>query len=664
MILHCPNKILACFFVLCAALFLSGCGVKKPNLAAVLEYEQNVSLFLDAPLLAEDDLNIYKEVYFKKQFATWERKKLRNAFKEAAWGLGLVNGTLTFTGENRLDVSNETLQKIKEQANFAAYGSVLQYAITTHESHLRVLPTDKPLFVKKANDESGYPFDYAQNSLLGIMQPLLISHYSKDFAWAFVESAFAAGWVKTSEIALIDEQLTVKIKNADKIVITKDNAPLYFENGLFAHYIKMGATLPLLNSDGENYKAFIVISDASKNAKEAVVTVNKEYAAPFPLEFNEKNVKKAVNELLGENYGWGGLYNNRDCSAMTKDFFSLFGIWLSRNSRAQKNTAVYLDISNLTVAQKEEMLTEFGVPYLTLVYMPGHIMLYIGENDGRALIMHNIWALTNSKNKKFLIGKSIVSDLFIGKNLPDMEEKNLLIGKIQGFTVFAPKEAKGKIKLLKTYKESISSIKDNFVYFKNGKTLVFDDKNSKNYEEMLQNADIQDQFYEVYKKGALDKSPVNDAGRIRNGEFFKALYGADKEEVENNLVSVIWLPSSANISLHFNKNNGAAKALQSLSNELDKLGEEYLKFVKNPVGTYKYRNIADTNRLSMHAFGIAIDLDINYANYWLWDSKTAKKYKNSIPQKIVDIFEKHGFIWGGKWLHYDTMHFEYRPELF
>ena len=31
--------------------------------------------------------------------------------------------------------------------------------------------------------------------------------------------------------------------------------------------------------------------------------------------------------------------------------------------------------------------------------------------------------------------------------------------------------------------------------------------------------------------------------------------------------------------------------------------------------------------------------------------------------EIVRIFEKHGFIWGGRWYHYDTMHFEYRPEL-
>jgi len=38
-------------------------------------------------------------------------------------------------------------------------------------------------------------------------------------------------------------------------------------------------------------------------------------------------------------------------------------------------------------------------------------------------------------------------------------------------------------------------------------------------------------------------------------------------------------------------------------------------------------------------------------------------FKNELPWEIVRIFEAHGFIWGGKWYHYDTMHFEYRPEL-
>ena len=38
-------------------------------------------------------------------------------------------------------------------------------------------------------------------------------------------------------------------------------------------------------------------------------------------------------------------------------------------------------------------------------------------------------------------------------------------------------------------------------------------------------------------------------------------------------------------------------------------------------------------------------------------------YTNRIPIEIAEVFEKYGFIWGGKWYHFDTMHFEYRPEL-
>ncbi len=62
----------------------------------------------------------------------------------------------------------------------------------------------------------------------------------------------------------------------------------------------------------------------------------------------------------------------------------------------------------------------------------------------------------------------------------------------------------------------------------------------------------------------------------------------------------------------------------------------------------------------MHAWGAAIDLNTKYSDYWLW-SKGG--YRNRIPMEIVEVFEKHGFIWGGKWGHFDTMHFEYRPEL-
>jgi hypothetical protein len=82
-------------------------------------------------------------------------------------------------------------------------------------------------------------------------------------------------------------------------------------------------------------------------------------------------------------------------------------------------------------------------------------------------------------------------------------------------------------------------------------------------------------------------------------------------------------------------------------------------------GAYNCRTIAGTSRRSMHAYGAAIDISTKYADYWLWTKPSGDPipYRNRIPFAIVEAFERHGFIWGGKWYHYDTMHFEYRPEL-
>ncbi|MBA2649214.1 MAG: M15 family metallopeptidase [Legionella sp.] len=99
---------------------------------------------------------------------------------------------------------------------------------------------------------------------------------------------------------------------------------------------------------------------------------------------------------------------------------------------------------------------------------------------------------------------------------------------------------------------------------------------------------------------------------------------------------------------------------------------EYLPYLDNPGGTFNWRFIAGTTRLSPHSFGMTIDINSELSNYWQWDLKKEGRpideneplvYKNNIPWEIVAVFEKNGFIWGGRWYHYDSMHFEYRPEL-
>jgi len=111
--------------------------------------------------------------------------------------------------------------------------------------------------------------------------------------------------------------------------------------------------------------------------------------------------------------------------------------------------------------------------------------------------------------------------------------------------------------------------------------------------------------------------------------------------------------------------NGVDRKLAAVSRELDALvarKPEMKKYLVPLGGTFKWRTIAGTKRLSVHSFGAAIDINVKYSAYWRWN-KGSYRYRNRIPLDIVKIFERHGFIWGGKWYHYDTMHFEYRPEL-
>jgi hypothetical protein len=99
----------------------------------------------------------------------------------------------------------------------------------------------------------------------------------------------------------------------------------------------------------------------------------------------------------------------------------------------------------------------------------------------------------------------------------------------------------------------------------------------------------------------------------------------------------------------------------------------WLKSVYSITG-WNWRNIAGSERLSYHSYGIAVDLQMRpqagMETYWRWTAEKGMDWR-SVPREkrleppgvVVGIFEENGFLWGGKWPWYDTMHFEYRPEI-
>ncbi|SEW34850.1 M15 family metallopeptidase [Chitinophaga arvensicola] len=228
----------------------------------------------------------------------------------------------------------------------------------------------------------------------------------------------------------------------------------------------------------------------------------------------------------------------------------------------------------------------------------------------------------------------------------------------------------GAAKLIKSYPDVVAGFADNHLLFKDHSRLLWNDGiSNKSPEELLANPDLEDMFLQVYPKGTLPSPPAKNAdpGRTRNEPFFTKMYGASAAEVRKNLTSITWCPDLVGQQIMVTKVNGVDKQLMQISKELDK-HPEWKDYLRNIGGTFAWRDINGTNRHSMHSFGMTIDINTKYTDYWQWSCRCTNEqarvvYKNRIPQGIVDIFEKYGFIWGGKWYHFDTMHFEYRPEL-
>jgi len=187
-----------------------------------------------------------------------------------------------------------------------------------------------------------------------------------------------------------------------------------------------------------------------------------------------------------------------------------------------------------------------------------------------------------------------------------------------------------------------------------GEHIPYDDGRKKSADEKLEHPDVEDAFTPRYRTGPIARvtSPDEDPGRTRLDAVFRAAYPT------KDLVRIDFVGHAVRV------HKKAAPAFARVARRLTALvaaDKSLQPFVARLGGTFNPRNIAGTDRPSAHSYGIAIDLNDTLSDYWRWEKGGA--WKNRIPQAIVDAFEAEGFIWGGRWYHFDTMHFEYRPEL-
>lgn len=414
--------------ILLSTFLFTACSIKEPT--AVIPKTDDLT---ELSKTANDDFLDQEKAtkdYFDKYFKPWNSSKVSYSKSEAMWGQSYKYKKVYL--ENHNLATAEWFDKQINNSNFDAYNLSPKKAITLENVNVRVLPTNSVMFYDPKTPGEGFPFDYNQNSALKINTPIIVSHLSKDRAWAFIESGIVGGWVEIKNIAFVDDKFIKEFKTSNYYVTVKEKFPIY--EPIFREYVKVGTIFPKKN----NY--FIIAKkDDNQNAIISYVYLNDDEVEAMPLAFNSANRVRILNQLLDEPYGWGGLLNNRDCSSFTQDFFAPFGKFLHRNSKSQTTNGKLLDVSQLSLEEKKDYIKKHGVPFSTLVYLKGHIMLYVGVKNNEPLVVHNIWSvrLKNSSGEKYrhIIGKATITTLEPGKEMQDFDEDNNILKKVTGIVI-------------------------------------------------------------------------------------------------------------------------------------------------------------------------------------------------------------------------------------
>ena len=443
------KNIILLYFLIPSIIFMNGCKhrelIQSDTIRDIRTLKQSSRAYINSEESTKSHIPKKHQLLITKDFKTmlfspWNNKKIikkklilsdiRYLFKNKKYG------------ENKQEISQKSIKKIISNCNLDSYPNKKKYAITINNTNLRLLPTKKPLFSEFSDNSNGYPFDILQNSMLPANTPIFVIHITKDHSWVFVQTAFASGWVHIHDIAYAGPKFRKKYKSYPTIIsATQDNFPVrtYAGNYLYDGYI--GMVFPLIKKSKNNFHIATAMADGSRYAyvKEAVISDST--AQKMPLKPNTNNISMICDRLMDQPYGWGGLYNNRDCSALIRDIFIPFGIWLPRHSSMQaKQGGRYIELKNFSEETKKEIILKNATPFLTLLWFPGHIMLYIGQENGTPLVFHNIWGIrTNNEEKRKIIGKSVITTLQPGKELKEINEKSNFLNRLEAMTLLTPR---------------------------------------------------------------------------------------------------------------------------------------------------------------------------------------------------------------------------------
>lgn len=434
-------------------------SVKAPDAIAPFplgNYPQGVDHWIDpaspdydTPFLAPDAQRAQFEALYARYFGSapndpspWNRAYIdRRVYRDGGNGIAV----LLKSRLERFDNSNRSSRRrigygmnfrphtkawidaIARNVDVAQFARAAGYdasrrAIAATTLMVRGLPTFDPSFYDHRIAGEGYPFDNLQVSAARPGTPLYVLGTSADGGWRYVLTPDLQGWVRSDGVASVDDAFVRQWRAAARKMlgaVVAASAPVRDGSGTFRFDAPAGTLLPMQPaSDADTYEVLIPARDIDGHAVVRTAALASSAIVPAPFGATPRHLAMLLKNLIGRPYGWGNTNFDNDCSAELQSIFAAFGVWLPRHSSAQMGAGRMIDLSRSTPAERLDYLARHGKPMRTLIYIGGHVMLYLGNTEigGQAvpLVYQDVWGLRPADNsRRAVIGGSVILPLLL-----------------------------------------------------------------------------------------------------------------------------------------------------------------------------------------------------------------------------------------------------------
>ncbi len=367
----------------------------------------------------------YKQDFLNHYFSVWDGSSTAEVKKDVLQDFKNFEKNPSWTQGNQ-PLPKQFFEHLQELADFKTYPNVNKPGIIVHGSYVRALPTLMPSFGDSKQAGEGYPFDNLEQSFIEKGTPVHVLQQSKDYLWYLINTASYSGWVPSQNVGFVAADFMSKWKQGPFVVTLRDHLPLVSDNQFVTAPTRIGILYPMVGETAKQFQVLIPILDGQGNAQLQTMSLSKENSRLFPIPISAQNLAAVARTMIGSPYGWGGLYQQRDCSATTSDLFASVGIWLPRNSLQQSKKGEVISLEGMTSKQKLETIKTRGIPFLTLLYAPGHITLYIATIGQEVYVLQDVWGLHTvnllDQAGRAVIGKTVITPIDFGKNFLNVKE--------------------------------------------------------------------------------------------------------------------------------------------------------------------------------------------------------------------------------------------------